>query len=134
MTNPFPELLTFSLLAPTLLRLTLGVFIIMLGYGKLKEDNKGVTNFFESLGFKPAKYYVQALAIAEIVMGVALFVGFLTQIAALVVAIITFVSLIVTIRHPETGLRKPTDYALFFVISISLVLTGAGLIAIDLPL
>lgn len=134
MTNPFPELLIFSLLAPTLLRLTLGVFIILLGYSKLKDDNKGITNFFESLGFKPSKYYVQTLAIAEIVMGVALFVGFLTQIAALVIAIITFVSLIITVRHPETGLRKSSEYALFFVISISLVLTGAGLIAIDLPL
>lgn len=134
MTNPFPELLIFSLLAPTLLRLTLGVFIVLLGYSKLKEDSKGVTSFFESLGFKPAKYYVQALAIAEIAMGVALFVGFLTQIAALIVAIITFVSFIVTVRHPETGLRKASEYALFFVISVSLVLTGAGLIAIDLPL
>ena len=134
MTNPFPELLIFSLLAPTLLRIALGVFIIILGYGKFKEEAKGVTKFFESLGFKPAKYYVQTLAFAEIVMGVALFVGFLTQIAALVVATITFVSLIVTVRHPETGLRKPSEYALFFVISISLVLTGAGLLAIDLPL
>ena len=134
MTNPFPELLIFSLLAPTLLRLTLGVFIIALGRSKFKNENKGVANFFESLGFKPTKYYVQALAIAEIVMGVALFVGFLTQIAALIIAIITFVSLIVTIRHPETGLRKASEYTLFFVIAISLVFTGAGLIAIDLPL
>lgn len=134
MTNPFPELLIFSLLAPTLLRLTLGVFIVLLGYNKLKEENKEITHFFKSLGFKPAKYYVHALAFAEIAMGVALFVGFLTQIAALVVAIITFVSFIIAVRHPETGLQKPSDYALFFVISISLVLTGAGLLAIDLPL
>lgn len=134
MTNPFPELLIFNLLAPTILRITLGVFIILLGYSKLKKDTKGVSNFFETLGFKPAKHYVKTLAIVEIIMGIALFVGFLTQIAALVVAIITFVSFIVTVRHPETGLKKSSEYALFFVISISLVLSGAGLIAIDLPL
>lgn len=134
MTNPFPELLTFSLLAPTLLRLTLGIFIILLGYTKFKNPHKGVADFFEALGFKPSVYYVKALAVTEIVMGVALFMGFLTQIAALIIAVITFVSFIITIRHPETGLEKSSLYALFFVISISLVLTGAGLLAIDLPL
>ncbi len=134
MTNPFPELLTFSLLAPTILRLTLGVLIITLGYNKFKNHNKGIIEFFESLGFKPSSYYIKTLAITEIVMGVALFVGFLTQIAALVIAIITFVSLIITIRHPEVGLKKASEYAIFFAISLSLVLTGAGLLAIDLPL
>ncbi|MCF7865770.1 MAG: DoxX family protein [Candidatus Pacebacteria bacterium] len=134
MTNPFPELLTFSLLAPTLLRLTLGIFVILLGYNKLKNPQKGIVDFFEALSFKPSSYYIKTLSIAEIVMGIALFFGFLTQIAALVVAIITFVSLLVTIRHPEAGLQKASLYTLFFVISISLVLTGAGLIAIDLPL
>lgn len=134
MTNPFPELLTFSLLAPTLLRLTLGVFVILLGYSKFINPRKGITDFFEALGFKPSVYYIKILSVTEIVMGIALFIGFLTQIAALIVAIITFVSLIVTIRHPETGLEKASLYTLFFVISISLVLTGAGLLAIDLPL
>lgn len=134
MTNPFPELLNFSLLAPTLLRLTLGIFIISLGYTKFKNPHTNIMSFFETLGFRPGALYTKALSVTEIVMGVALFMGFLTQIAALVVAIITFVSLIVTIRHPESGLQKASIYALFFIISISLVLTGAGLIAIDLPL
>jgi uncharacterized membrane protein YphA (DoxX/SURF4 family) len=134
MINPFPELLTFALLAPTLLRMSLGVFIILLGQGKLKDPNKGLVEFFESLGFKPSGYYIKALGFVEIAMGMALFVGFLTQIAALVTAIITFVSLIVTVRHPEAGLKKASEYALYFVIGISLVFTGAGLIAIDLPL
>lgn len=134
MTNPFPELLTFALLAPTLLRITLAMFIINIGLTKFGHDNRLVADFFESLGFKPSKYYIKALAIAEVVMGIFLFFGFLTQIAAFVVAIITFVSFIVTTRHPETGLRKGSDYILLFIISVSLVLTGAGLIAIDLPL
>lgn len=134
MTNPFPELLSFGLLAPTLLRITLGVFIILLGYEKFKKNNNGITTFFESLGFKPAHYYVLALAITEIVIGVALFFGIVTQIAALIAAIISFVSLIITIRHPEIGIRKASEYTLYFVISVSLVFTGAGLIAIDLPL
>jgi uncharacterized membrane protein YphA (DoxX/SURF4 family) len=134
MTNPFPAILTFSLLAPTLLRITLGIFIIMLGKSKLRKPNKGIAGFFESLGFRPTAYYIKVLAIVEIVMGVALFVGFLTQIAALVVAVITFVSLLITIRHPETELEKASLYTLFFMISISLVFTGAGLLAIDLPL
>lgn len=134
MTNPFPALLSFSLLAPTLLRITLAVFIIMLGSSKLRKQNKGIAGFFESLGFRPTAYYIKILAVVEIVMGAALLVGFLTQIAALIVAIITFVSLLVTIRHPETELEKASLYTLFFVISISLVFTGAGLLAIDLPL
>lgn len=134
MINPFPELLSLSLLAPTLLRLALSVYIINLGISKIKKDNSALGSFFESLGFKPSNLYIKSLAYIELIVGIMLFVGFLTQIAALVVAIIMFVSLIVAIRHPETKLKGISTYALLFIIAISLVLTGAGLIAIDLPL
>jgi uncharacterized membrane protein YphA (DoxX/SURF4 family) len=67
-------------------------------------------------------------------MGTLLIIGLLTQIAAFIVAIISFVSIIVSSRHEDLGLKKPSDYILLFVISLSLVFTGAGLIAVDLPL
>ena len=134
MINPFPELLSLSLLAPTLLRLALSVYIINLGIAKLRTDHSALGSFFESLSFKPSTYYIKALAYAELVVGIMLFIGLLTQIAALITAIIMFVSFIVAVRHPEAKLKRSSTYALLFIIAISLVLTGAGLIAVDLPL
>ncbi len=134
MINPFPELLTFSLLGPTILRITLAIYVIKMGSKKIKNTDHRLASFFESLSFKPSHLYIKVLAIVEILMGIALLVGLLTQIAALVIAIITFISIIVTVRHPEVGLQKSSDYTLLFIIAISLVLTGAGLVAIDLPL
>lgn len=134
MTNPFPELLAFGLLAPTLLRVTLAAFMLQLGGSKFIYEHKPIAEFFESLGFKPSRGYIKVLGAIELVMGGLLLIGLLTQIAAFVTAIVTFISLVVATRHPETGLRKSSDYVLLFVIAISLVFTGAGLIAIDLPL
>lgn len=134
MINPFPELLTFHLLAPVLLRITLGVFIFKLGISKIQRPTEILISFFESLGLKPGKYALKSLGWTEICMGTLLIVGLMTQIAAFIVAIICFVSIIVSTRHEHVGLYSPSYYVLLFVISISLVFTGAGLIAIDLPL
>ena len=134
MINPFPELLTFHLLAPVLLRVTLGVFVFKFGVYKLRNSSEILANFFESLGLKPGRYFIKALAWAQVLMGIMLVIGLLTQIAAFIVAIISFVSIIVSSRHEDLGLKKPSDYILLFVISVSLVFTGAGLIAVDLPL
>lgn len=134
MTNPFPELLAFGLLAHTLLRITLAAFMLKLGSSKFAHEHKPVAEFFESLGFKPSHGYIKVLGAVELIVGGMLLIGILTQIAAFITAIITFISLVITTRHPEVKLRKSSDYVLLFVIAISLVFTGAGLIAIDLPL
>lgn len=166
MINPFPTLLDFGLLAPTILRLVLGVYFIYLGWIKIsnKKDKKeegniplwengeidilGSTNkqkfshrhisdilvFFDSLSIGPAIYYIKTLAFAEIIAGLFLCVGFFTQISAIVTGVISIVSFIIAYKHRGLSVLKPGEYLLLAVISVSLLFSGAGILAIDLPL
>ena len=140
MLNPFPTLLNFSFFAPTILRLFIGIYFINLGYIKYtkKEPTRDHTidllYFFNSLSIGPSIYYVKTLAIIELLVGVFLCLGFFVQISAIITAIISLVFFIVSIKQQDLRILKPSEYALLFAISLSLILTGAGVFAIDLPL
>ncbi len=140
MLNPFPTLLNFSFFAPTILRVFIGVYFIHLGYIKYtkKEPTRDHTidllYFFNSLSIGPSVYYVKTLAIIEMLVGVFLCAGFFVQISAIITTIISFVFLIISIKQKDLRILKPAEYALLFAISLSLIFTGAGLFAIDLPL
>jgi len=134
MLNPFPELLTYGLVGPLLIRLALGIFFVLLGYDKLRNGKEHLEGFFESLSLKPVRYYVKGLGIIETVAGVLLMAGLITQIAAIIVSIILIVSIVVSFRKPEANLKSPLVYALLLVMALSLITTGAGFLAVDLPL
>ena len=133
MLNPFPELLSYSLIAPLAIRLALGLIFINLGYLKLGKEKALWTKFFETTPL-PGGLTVQLFALIQIVGGVMLIAGLYTQIAALVFAVIVLLELFVEIREPALLQRGFVFYLLLFVTSLSLLLTGAGLFAIDLPL
>lgn len=134
MLNPFPEFLVFGFFAPTLLRITLGVYFIYLGKKKFGSERAKVGSFFESLNIGPAKHYVNSLAVTEIIIGIFFIIGFFTQIAALIAAIISLVSVVIAIKYPEVKTLKASEYALLLITSITLLFTGAGFLAFDLPL
>lgn len=132
--NPFPELLTFGIVAPAFIRLAIAVFFINFGWDKLTKEREHKLTFFESIGLKPAGVYVTLLGILQIIIGLTLIVGIFTQIAAILAAVILLVSFIIKKRHPEMLFTPSSVYALLFIMAISLLLTGAGIPAIDLPL
>lgn len=134
MLNPFPELLAFSLLAPVILRLVLGYLFINLGYLKLNSEKSRWMLFFETTKLKPPTFFVQFFAYIEIITGAMLIVGFYTQIAALVLAVLTFGELYMEYKEESLLKRNLVFYLLVFAISLSLLFSGAGLFAIDLPL
>ncbi len=134
MLNPFPELLTYALLAPVFLRCITGFFFIYFGWNKLTKEREHRLNFFESVNLRPAGVYLTLLGILQIVVGIFLIVGLGTQIAAIIVAIITFISYIIKLRQPSMLPSSLGIYALLFFIAISLLFSGAGIPAIDLPL
>ncbi len=134
MLNPFPGLLTLRLLGPTLIRIALGVYFVSFGWRKFKEGDQTLTDLFESLSLKPSSYYLKGLALVEILTGVCLVAGFLTQIVAIISLIVSFVMFVVSIRSEGGRREKPSFYALLFVLGTSLVFTGAGFALIDLPL
>jgi len=120
MLSVFPDLFTYSLFAPLLLRVVVGAFLISKEYAVFKQATTP---------------YVKTKSIIYIIAGVLLCIGLFTQVAALVVA------LLVAFELWRDGMVKKilsrTETTLFvfiLVISLSLMLSGAGFIAIDLPL
>ncbi|MEK7207938.1 MAG: DoxX family protein [Patescibacteria group bacterium] len=133
MLNPLPDLLAFGLLAPFLLRVTLGLVFLDFGWNKLRRKDEKAA-FFESLGWRPGARYALVLGIVEVVCGLALLVGVYTQIAALAAAVILAGALYLKQKHREKWPHDRRLFLLLLVISLSLIFSGAGFLAFDLPL
>lgn len=83
---------------------------------------------------KPGLVYVFVIGIVEMIAGIFLVAGFLTQIAALVVVIILLGALYLKKKYP-TSFESSSGYLfLCLVIALSLLFTGPGFLAFDLPL
>ena len=134
MLNPFPELLMFSLFAPFILRVILGLIFIDLGILKFKSERERWIMSFETLGLRPTDLFVTLYGAVQIATGIMLVLGLWTQIAALILAILTGAELYIEWRAREILKRDAVFYILVFAISVSLLLSGAGANAIDIPL
>jgi uncharacterized membrane protein YphA (DoxX/SURF4 family) len=134
MLNPFPDLLTYSLLAPFLLRLIVGFVFIDLGVLLFKKENERWILSFKTLRIPKPIIATKILAIIQVAGGAMLIVGLYTQIAALVLGILTFIEVYLEYKDPSILKRNIVFYMLVFTILLSLLLSGAGAFAIDLPL
>ena len=132
MLSVFPELLTYGLLAPLILRLVAGIFFLKTGMTAFYELKQSSFPWTEIL--KQRKSLEKLLrGTVEAVGGLLLCIGFLTQVAALVLALVAAERFI----HPYYKEEKkvfPIAEALLIAILISLMITGPGFFAIDLPL
>ena len=134
MLNPFPDLLVYSMLAPFILRVVVGFIFLDLGLLKFREEKKRWLASFETLGLRPADFFVPLYGFLQITGGVMFLLGFWTQIAALGFVIFTGIELYIEWSAREVLKRDMVFYLLLFVISRSLLLTGAGAYALDIPL
>ena len=134
MLSVFPNLLTYSQLAPFILRVIVGVIFLELGYLKLGTEKTAWNMFFQTIHFRPSHLFVILLATIEIVSGAFLVVGYLTQVAALVMAIILFAEGYVELQDGALLKRDIVFYVLLLAICVSLLFSGAGKFAFDLPL
>lgn len=134
MLNPFPDLLTYSLLAPLILRVVLGFIFIDLGLLKLKGEKERWRATFEALYLRPADFFVPLYALLQIAGGILLIIGLWTQVAALMFVIFTGAELYIEWSAKEILKRDLVFYLLIFIISLSLLFTGAGAFAFDIPL
>ena len=134
MLNPFPSLLTYATLAPFILRLVLAFIVLDLGFLKLgKEKSRWITSL-QALHLKPADLWLKLLAGIDIVGGLMLLVGWETQIAALVFVILFGIEFYIEWKDGSILRRDLTFYFLVLAIALSLLLTGAGAYAFDIPL
>ena len=132
--NTFPSLLSFSFLSPMILRLVLGFIALNLGFLKITSESELWRKLFETINFHPAGFFVKLLAAIETIGGILLLLGAYTQITAIVFALLFFCEAILEYRDDELERRSITFYILVFAIALSLVFSGAGAFALDLPL
>ncbi len=129
--NTFPDLLTFSILSPLILRVALGLIAVNLGRLKLASEKTAWRELFETIHFQPAEYYVKGMAFVEIIGGLFILVGAYTQIAAIVFSVVFFCEMVLEFREEALEKRNLSFYMLMFAISLSLVFLGAGAFAFD---
>ncbi len=132
--NIFPELFTFSIIAPFILRVVLALIFMNLGALKLGRERIGWITSLKLLRVQPAGFFVGLIGIVEVVGGALLIIGAYTQITALILGIISLCELMVEYREESVLKRDFVFYLLLSAICTSLLLTGAGAWAIDIPL
>ncbi len=132
--NIFPELFSYSYLAPLILRVVLGLVFLNLGVLKLSKEKAGWRSSLNALGVRPASFFVWFLGLVEIIGGLLLIAGAYTQVAALVLVVIAISELLIEYEEESILKRDFVFYLLLAGICISLLLTGAGLHAIDFPI
>ncbi|MEX0917416.1 MAG: DoxX family membrane protein [Candidatus Paceibacterota bacterium] len=133
MLNPFPELLTFSFFAPFLLRLALAVFFLSAAqfhFDNRKKISDEIAKKWGSLG----KASARVGSLVEFIIAILLLAGFYTQYAALLAIIVIAKMLFFKRTYPLIAYQSVWAYVFALVIAISLLITGAGAFAFDIPL
>lgn len=134
MLNPFPDLLTYGLLAPFILRVVVGLIFVNLGVLVFKNEKERWLDSLSVLKIPNPKIVLKILGAVEIAGGIMLILGFYTQVAALVLALLTFAETYTEYKDPLILKRNFVFYIMLLAITLSLLLSGAGAFAIDLPL
>ncbi len=115
----FPTLLSFSLLSPIILRVAVGIYIAYIGKTKISKKYPGVDLF----------YYIA---------GAMLIVGLYTQVTAIAgILMLKFYFYFAYWIHRKSSpisIERYFEYVFPAVILLSLIFTGPGLFAFDLPL
>lgn len=132
MLNLFP-IQWLALLAYFILRVIVGLALITLGM-------RHVRHFRELAGVARIpllpipRTAITLLITTELVAGTLLVLGFLTQAGALLLIILSLKMLLWHGRFPHPSIPPRLTYVLFLAAGLSLLITGAGAFAFDLPI
>lgn len=120
MLSLFPSLLSWSQLSPFIIRLTLAAVLIVWAYGSFRNSG--------------AKSSDKVIALIESLVALFLIFGHWTQGAALVAILDLLVRIGFKIRARQFLTSGINYYLIILVLAVSLLFTGAGLFASDMPL
>jgi len=122
MLSLFPSLLTYQQAGPLIIRVILGATLAYAGYQKVRSRGT-------SSGSNSARYgYV------EIFISIFLVIGLYTQLAAILNAAILIIKLALKAKEGKLLSDGVNYYILLLAMCISLMLTGPGFWAFDMPL
>jgi putative oxidoreductase len=133
MLSLLPQLFEFEIYGPFVLRIALAVVFIYHGYPKLFGGREGISQWFDSIGIKPALFWTILVGIVEVGGGIFLLLGFMTQLVALLLAIDMMVA-IWKVKF-KMGFSNGWEFDfILLVVALSLLVIGPGAFSIDLPL
>jgi uncharacterized membrane protein YphA (DoxX/SURF4 family) len=135
MINPFP-IAYLSLVAYAALRVILGLILLNLGYRHMTKDNARLTEALRACVptfARLAPGFAIYFAVVELALGAAFVAGFYTQIAAMV-AVVYALKLLYLRNRLADLIPSPSFFLLMIGVSISLFITGAGILAMDIPI
>ena len=133
MLNPFPSLLMFGILAPFIIRVSLGATLLYIAVEHFRSK-KEIAEVLSPIMGRSSKWAWMLLCGFEVLAGALLVVGAWTQIASVVVILLALKTFLIksSLRHLSPLSRS--TYALMCMMALSLLLSGAGGFAFDLPL
>lgn len=135
MLNPFPDVLILELFAPTLLRLAAGCAFLMLAYTHLVSGRADGMKLMKTEWGAAGAVSFNMLPVLEILAGLSLILGLLTQIGALIgISICILLATARGAKYKTIATESMSFYLLLGIVCFSLFITGAGLIAFDVPL
>lgn len=133
MLSVFPNLFTYGLAAPLIIRLTLGAYFILQGMRRHKEDREAWDALWDKkkLGPRQVSDYLSRI---QMVIGIFLVIGLYTQVAAILAILFAWAEWYK--RTKQSGLSFQEIWIMTFVTAtgFSLLFLGAGFLAFDLPL
>lgn len=119
-----------------ILRIVLGIAMLVHGWSKLSGGVGGVAGFFGTLGIPAPGLMAWVVTIVELVGGILLIVGFLTQIAVILIALdmlgaILFAFLLRGAPFIENGAISWEKEAVFAAAALCIALAGPGVWSVD---
>lgn len=132
MLNSFPHLLVLGFFAPTLLRAAIACLFFYASYTAYKHRDAAAHLRFPLIG--EASWAGGFTVLMYAVIGLMLLFGAYTQIAALLAGLTSIKGLLFCKRFGPLFPYPRSTYVLILVICLSLLVTGAGAMAFDLPL
>jgi uncharacterized membrane protein YphA (DoxX/SURF4 family) len=132
MLNPFPELLALGFFAPTILRIAAGAMFLYAARHHWEHREQIGSLHFPVVG--RGNWIAWAAILFHFVIGLMLIFGYYTQYAAVLAAVGAFKGILLGKSYPDAFMFSRSTYVLLVILSLSLLITGAGAFAFDLPL
>lgn len=132
MLTTFPHLFDYLLIAPTLLRVVVGIIFLSFAYKMYMQKERG-QKMISRIGIAPVPMFWSLFIFVGLVGGLFLLVGFFTQITALILALVSGIAFFISLREPEVFENRPEFFLLLMAVLLSLMFLYPGLWTIDIP-
>lgn len=120
--------------APLMLRVVLGLAFISHGYPKLFKMREQISQWFESIGITPGKFWVLVVGVVEFFGGIALILGAWVELVGILLAINMLVAMW-KVKWGKIGyIAQQGGWELdliYLAVALSFLFTGAGMFSVS---